>query len=200
MNAYIVFDPETRDGVVIDPGDEVDALLEEIRAEKLRIRKILLTHGHIDHVAYAEDMHEALGVPMVLHAADVEMARAAPQQALLFGLPPCRVPRLDGELREGEDVEAGSLRFSVLHTPGHSPGSVTLVAEGFALVGDVIFAGSIGRTDLPGGDFDTLMETIWSKIVPLGEACRLFPGHGPETTVRQELASNPFLQQARSSR
>lgn len=195
MNAYLVFDPATRDAVVVDPGDEVESLLAEIRAEKLKVKKILLTHGHIDHVAYAEDMHKALGVPMLLHADDVEMARAAPQQAMLFGLPPCRVPVIDGELREGEAVEAGSLRFEVLHTPGHSPGSVTLVADGLALVGDVVFAGSIGRTDLPGGDYDVLMKTIWSKIVPLGKGCRLYPGHGPETTVREELASNPFLQQ-----
>lgn len=199
MNAYIVFDEASRVGVVVDPGDGVDELLEEIRRERLDIRLILLTHGHIDHVAYAQDMHEALEVPMLLHKDDHAMAVAAPQQAAMFGLPPCRVPVIDGELAQGQVVEAGPLRFAVRHAPGHSPGSVILVAPGAALVGDVIFAGSIGRTDLPGGDHQTLMDSIWNQVVPLGKDVRLYPGHGPDTTVGEELASNPFLQQRRPS-
>ncbi len=196
MNAYLVFDAESKDAVVIDPGDEIEALLAEIQAEKLQVHKILLTHGHIDHVAFAEDLHQALKVPMLLHRDDFDMAQAAPQQALMFGLPPGPIPHIDGELKEGETVEAGTLKFEVLHTPGHSPGSVTLVSEGLAFSGDVLFAGSIGRTDLPGGDIKILMESIWKKVVPLGEQCQLYPGHGPATTVGAEVARNPFLQES----
>lgn len=201
MNAYLVFDPATKDAVVIDPGDEIDSLLTEIRQEKLKVHYILLTHGHIDHVAFAEDLHQELKVPMLLHPDDHQMAQAAPQQAAMFGLPPGPVPRIDGTLEAGQRVEAGTLWFEILHTPGHSPGSVTLVSEGLAFSGDVIFAGSIGRTDLPGGDLKTLLGSIWDKIVPLGKGCRLYPGHGPATTVEAEMRSNPFLQESfRSAR
>ncbi len=194
MNCHLVYDEASRTGVVVDPGDEIDRIRAAIRERNLTITHILLTHGHIDHVAYAEDLHEELKVPMLLHPQDWQMARQVQTQAQMFGLPPCRVPVLDGPLEEGQVIESGPLRFEVLFTPGHSPGSVTLKLPGHALVGDVIFQGSIGRTDLPGGDLCVLMDTIWQKIVPLGDEVVLYPGHGPMTTVAEERRGNPFLE------
>lgn len=195
MNCYVVADDTTREGVVIDPGDETEALLELIREEGLAIRAILLTHAHLDHVARAQDMKEALGVPMYLHPADMPLLKAVPQQAVMLGLPAPRVPTVDGPLEEGTPFEAGPLRFEVRHTPGHSPGGVCLIPEGekVAFVGDAVFAGSIGRTDLPGGDYDTLIRSIREEILTLPDEVVLYSGHGPPTTVGRERRSNPFL-------
>lgn len=193
MNCYIVVDEATREGVVIDPGDEIPVLLDLIRREGLKIHALLLTHGHIDHVLHSQDMKEALGVPMYAHPEDVPMIQAAPEQASFFGLPPGRVPVVDGPLQEGVPVQAGPLTFQVLHTPGHSPGGVTLVCGGSAFVGDAVFAGSIGRTDLPGCDGRQLTRSIREKIYKLPEDTVLYPGHGPATTVGEEMRTNPFV-------
>lgn len=194
MNCYLAADPVTREGVVIDPGDEIEALLALIERERLEIRAILLTHGHIDHVARAQEMKLALGVPMYAHPAEAPLLAAAPQQARLFGLRPGPVPEVDGPLTGGMVFEAGPLRFQILDTPGHSPGGITLVSGQDAFVGDAIFAGSIGRTDLPGGDLPTLLRSIREQIYPLGDETVLHPGHGPATTVGRERATNPFVQ------
>lgn len=194
MNCHLVYDEASKTGVVVDPGDEIDRIRAAIRERELTITHILLTHGHIDHVAYAEDLHEELKVPMLLHPQDWQMARQVQMQAQMFGLPPCRLPVIDGPLEEGQVIESGPLRFEVLFTPGHSPGSVTLKLPGHALVGDVIFQGSIGRTDLPGGDLRVLMDSIWQKVIPLGDDVVLYPGHGPITTVAREKRGNPFLE------
>lgn len=199
MNCYLAYDPASKQGVIFDPGDEVPMLLSRIKHLGLDISQILLTHGHIDHVAYAEDLHRALGAPMLLHKDDWEMARAAPQQALMFGLPPGPVPDVDGELQPTACHKAEPFEFEIRHTPGHSPGSVTLInhANKVAFVGDVIFEGSIGRTDLPGGSFRQLIRTIEQHILTLPDDYRLLPGHGPETTVGRERRSNPFLEELR---
>ncbi len=193
MNCYLVADEETRDGVLIDPGDESGRLLDLIRTEGVTIRALLLTHGHVDHVMRAQEVKEALGVPLHAHPGDLELIQAAPQQAMLFGLEPGPIPVVDGELREGTDFRAGSLVFQVLHTPGHSPGGVVLLSGGNAFVGDTIFAGSVGRTDLPGGDFRQLQRSIRNRIYSLPDDTILHPGHGPATTVGEEKRSNPFV-------
>jgi len=199
MNCYLAYDEASKRGVVFDPGDEIPRLLSRIQHLGLDISQILLTHGHIDHVAYAEDLHRALGVPMLLHRDDWEMARAAPQQALMFGLPPGPVPDIDGELKPAAAYEAEPFTFEIRHTPGHSPGSVTFIdhAHRVAFVGDVIFEGSIGRTDLPGGSFRQLLRTIEQHILTLPDDYRLLSGHGLETTVGKERSSNPFLEELR---
>jgi glyoxylase-like metal-dependent hydrolase (beta-lactamase superfamily II) len=196
MNCYLAYDEASKKGVILDPGDEVPMLLARIQQLKLELSHILLTHGHIDHVAFAEDMHRALGVPMLLHRADWDMARNAPKQAMMFGLAPGPVPEIDGELPVQKEFAAGPFVFETRHTPGHSPGSVTLINHHHkvAFVGDVVFQGSIGRTDLPGGNHRQLLETIRREILTLPDDFRLLSGHGPATTVAAERRSNPFLQ------
>ncbi len=193
MNCYLVADEATREGVVVDPGDEISSLLDLIRREGLKIAALLLTHGHVDHVMHAQELKEALGVPICAHPGDLELIQAAPQQALMFGLAPGPVPVVDQPLQEGVAFQAGPLTFRVLHVPGHSPGGVALVLGNCAFVGDTIFAGSIGRTDLPGGDYRQLVESIRRKLYTLPEDTVLYPGHGPATTVGQEMRSNPFV-------
>lgn len=199
MNCYLAYDEDTRQAVLFDPGDEVPMLLGRIKQLQLKVSHILLTHGHIDHVAYAEDAHKALGVPMLLHKADWGMARNAPTQAAMFGLPPGPVPELDGELTVTKNFAAGPFHLEIRHTPGHSPGSVTLVSHEhkLAFVGDVVFQGSIGRTDLPGGNYNQLISTIGREILSLPDDYQLLPGHGPATTVAAERRGNPFLQEFR---
>ena len=195
MNCHILSDEATRQAVVIDPGDEIEEITGFLKAHQLTVSHILLTHGHIDHVAFAEDLHVQLKVPMLLHKADWQMAQAAPQQAAMFGLPPGPVPRLDGELVECESFQAGPFDFEIRHAPGHSPGSVLLISHPNKVIigGDVVFQGSIGRTDLPGGNHGQLIESIRSKVLTLPDDYVIYPGHGPITTVGVERRTNPFF-------
>lgn len=196
MNCYLVADAVSKRGFVVDPGDEIDRILTEIRKHDLKIERILLTHGHIDHVAYAQDLKDALQVPMLIHPDDLPLLEQVQGQAMMFGLPPGPKPVADGRLQEGDEFFAGRHRFRVLHTPGHSPGHVVFAGDKVALVGDTLFAGSIGRTDLPGGNYDALMRSIREKLLPLGDDLKIFPGHGPESTIGVERRSNPFLQKS----
>lgn len=199
MNCYLAYDEASKKGVIFDPGDEVPTLLARIKQLKLELSHILLTHGHIDHVAFAEDMHRALGVPMLLHRDDWSMAKNAPKQAMMFGLPPGPVPEIDGELKVQKEFAADPFVLEIRHTPGHSPGSVTLISHPhkLAFVGDVVFQGSIGRTDLPGGNHRLLIDSIGREVLSLPDDYKLFPGHGPATTVGAERRANPFLQEFR---
>lgn len=196
-NGYLVRCPETNRAIAVDPGGGTPALLDALREEGATLDAIVLTHAHLDHVDGIPFVREAWPeVPIRLHPKDLELYRAAPRQAELFGLTAPTLPEPDEELREGEVVEVGdSIRLEILFTPGHAPGHVTLVEReaGWALVGDVIFLGSIGRTDLPGGNFRTLMASIREEILTLPDGMRLLPGHGPETTVEHERRGNPFL-------
>ncbi len=196
MNCYIVADADSKRGFVVDPGDEIDRILADIRKHDLKIERILLTHGHIDHVAYAQDLKDALQVPMSIHRDDLPLLEQVQGQAMMFGLPPGPKPFADGRLQEGDEFFAGRHRFRVLHTPGHSPGHVILAGDKVAFVGDTLFAGSIGRTDLPGGNYEVLMRSIREKILPLGDQLTIYPGHGPESTIGEERRSNPFLQKS----
>lgn len=199
MNCYLFFHKATRQGVIFDPGDGIEELSGHIKSLGLKLSHILLTHGHIDHVAHAETLHQELGVPMLLHKADWEMARNAPQQALMFGLEPGPVPVIDGELTVQEKFVAGGFEFEIRHAPGHSPGSVIFICHEHRVVfvGDVIFQESIGRTDLPGGNHEQLIRSIEGEVMNLPDDYRLLPGHGPTTTVGAERRMNPFLAQLR---
>ncbi len=192
-NCYVVGCAETREAVVIDPGDEIPRILSAIEENRLEIKLILLTHAHLDHVKEVVAFKRHWDVPVVMHRDDEFLLANLEKQAAAFGLTTSGTPGVDRFVTEGETIEFGNHQFSVLHTPGHSPGSISFAAEGRIFAGDVLFASSIGRTDLPGGDFETLIKTIQDKLFVLGDATTVYPGHGPPTTIGQERTSNPFV-------
>jgi hydroxyacylglutathione hydrolase len=193
-NCYIVGCEETRDGVVIDPGGHPGRILRAVEENDLAIRYVLNTHCHFDHMQANAEVVAAVDAPLALHPAEMPILEAK-GGAALFGLPEVESPMPDVELEDGQVLEVGGLRFQVLHTPGHSPGGVTfyLEEEGAAFDGDVLFAGGIGRTDLPGGDWDTLERSIREVLFALPDETVLYPGHMSKTTVGHEKAHNPWL-------
>jgi len=197
-NGFVVGCERTREAVVIDPGDEVAALLAAVGEHRLAVRFILLTHAHVDHVTGVASAKRELGVPVYLHKDDLFLYERAVQQGAMFGLRVETLPPID-VFYDGSPIAFGDYIVHVHHTPGHCPGGVCLQIgkagePGRELfVGDTLFAGSIGRTDLPGGDYDTLMRSITQVLFPLGDACVVHPGHGPDTTIGREKSTNPFV-------
>jgi glyoxylase-like metal-dependent hydrolase (beta-lactamase superfamily II) len=198
-NGYVVACEQTRQGVIIDPGDEIDLLLEIVNRNTFDIRHILLTHAHVDHVAGAARARTALGAPIYLHRDDLPLYQAVAQQGELFGLRVPEPPPIDRFYGEQPAIEFGRYSIEVLHTPGHTPGGVCLLVgltgqpAKTVFVGDTLFAGSIGRTDLPGGDHDTLIASIRGVLFKLGDDVEVYSGHGPKTMIGQERRTNPFL-------
>lgn len=198
-NSYILGCAETGAGAFIDPGDEAELLAELMEQHRLTPKYILNTHAHIDHVGAVADLQDRYQIPFYLHPADNPWVEGLPMQARMFGLPELRVPRVDFPLADKQTFELGKLRIEVRHTPGHSEGGVTFVVTEpgvelpVAIVGDALFSGSIGRTDLPGGDFKTLLRSIRERIFSLPDDTQCFSGHGPVTTVGHEKRTNPFL-------
>lgn len=192
-NCYLVVDEQAGECAVVDPGEEAGLILHKLAATGAKPVAIWLTHAHIDHVLGVPRVAAETGVPVWLHSADRPLYDAVPEQAAWFGLEAPALPPPDRTFAHGDTVRVGGLAFQVRHTPGHSPGSVCLVGPGVVLGGDVLFAGSIGRTDLPGGDFETLIASIERELLSLPEATIVYSGHGPETTVGHERRSNPFL-------
>jgi len=192
-NCYLVADPETREAVLVDPGEEPGLFLDRLEADGLKLTEIWLTHGHIDHIMGVADVKAATGARVLLHPGDRPLYDNAPSQAAMFGLRMEAPPPPDAALAEGDQVRVGRFAFDVLHTPGHSPGSVSFVGHGMAFSGDVLLAGSVGRTDLPGGDPATLLESIHGKLYPLADDTIVLSGHGPATTIGDEKRSNPFV-------
>lgn len=198
-NSWLVVDASGRDAVIIDPGAAAPQLLSALRQSGAAPRAIVLTHAHFDHVEGIRDVRAAFpDLEIWLHPADRPLYDAVPQQGVWFGLELDALPEPDRDLEPGRPLAFGTLEFEVRFTPGHAPGHVTLVLPraGLALVGDVIFEGSVGRTDLPGGDARTLMDSIQREILTLPDSTRLLPGHGPETTVGAERATNPYVRAA----
>ncbi|MBN8242676.1 MBL fold metallo-hydrolase [Nitratireductor aquimarinus] len=197
QNCTILFDEETKAGVVVDPGGEVDRIRAAIEENGIAVEAIWLTHGHIDHAGGAMDLKEALGVPLIgPHEDDRELLSNLENQARMFGLDQSvRNVTPDRYLTEGETVSFGDHVFEVFHCPGHAPGHVVFFNRDarFAHVGDVLFNGSIGRTDLPGGDHDALIRSIKDKLLPLGDDIGFLCGHGPGGRFGDERRSNPFL-------
>ncbi|MBI1738773.1 MAG: MBL fold metallo-hydrolase [Acidobacteria bacterium] len=218
-NCSVVGDPETREAIVLDPGDEVERIQEILARHGLTVRAIVNTHAHIDHVGGLRKLHDATGAPVLMHSEDLELYRALEMQAAWIGMPVPEIATVDGLLREGDQVRWGRFAANVIHTPGHTPGSLclhlpacgersrTTVGEGTArgergrttteagklFAGDTLFAGSIGRTDLWGGSFDEIMRSLQTKLLALPDETLVFPGHGPATTIGRERDSNPFL-------
>ncbi|HEX6373230.1 MAG TPA: MBL fold metallo-hydrolase [Longimicrobium sp.] len=193
-NTYLVACARTGAGILVDPGAAAGDALAAARAAGITIEKIVLTHAHVDHVEGIPTARRALpGIPILLHPADAPLYAAAPMQAQMFGVRLEALPPVDGELVVGETVRFGECALAIRFAPGHAPGHVVLVGDGVALVGDVIFAGSIGRTDLPGGDFGTLMRSIREQVLTLPDETTLHTGHGPDTTVGRERTTNPFV-------
>ncbi len=194
VNSYLLQCEATGEIVVVDPGDEPEQLIDRLEQLGVTPALILNTHGHLDHVAGNAAVKSRYRVPVRMHPDDQFLLDAFSAQAAAFGLRLTPPPRPDAPLVPGRPVRFGGCTLEVLHAPGHSPGHVILLDGAQAISGDVLFAGSIGRTDLPGGDLPTLLATLDDVVVPLGDHIAIHPGHGPATTVGQERASNPFLQ------
>ncbi|HKB11929.1 MAG TPA: MBL fold metallo-hydrolase [Vicinamibacterales bacterium] len=200
QNGFVVASEASRDAVLVDPGDGVRALLAFAQRESLAIRHILLTHAHIDHVTGVAEAKRELGVPIYLHRDDLFLYERVVQHGQMFGVRVEPQPPVDVFYTPGQSIAFGELEATVHHTPGHCPGGVCLAIgrKGHApkelFVGDTLFAGSIGRTDLPGGDYNVLIGSIRSVLFPFGDDAVVHSGHGPDTTIGREKATNPFLQ------
>jgi hydroxyacylglutathione hydrolase len=196
QNCSLIWDPVTLRGAVIDPGGDVDRIQAAIEKQGVTVEKIVLTHGHIDHVGGAADLAEALGAKVEgPHEADRSLIERVADQAAQFGMEGVKPVTPDRWMVEGDQVEIAGRQFDVLHCPGHSPGHLVFFDKElrFAISGDVLFQGSIGRTDLPGGDHETLIKSIREKMLPLGDDVSFLPGHGQASTIGHERQTNPFL-------
>ena len=195
VNCYILGDEETKEAVVIDPGGDEDEILEALKSHGLQLKTIIDTHGHFDHVDANQPLKEATGAAIAIHEADAAMLAKPSSEAMFFTGNRLRLSAADVLLKEGDIISFGNYRLKVLHTPGHTPGGISLVMEDSPLVyvGDLLFQGSIGRTDFPGGSFEDLINAVKTKIFPLGDHYTVYSGHGPVTTVGQERKYNPFF-------
>jgi hydroxyacylglutathione hydrolase len=195
VNCYILGDEVSKEAVVIDPGGNEDEILEALNYNKLQLKLIIDTHGHFDHVDANQPLKAATGAQIAIHEADALMLTQPSNEALFFTGNRVRASEADILLKEDDILTFGSYRLKVLHTPGHTPGGISLVMEDhpYVYVGDLLFAGSIGRTDFPGGSYEALIEAVRTKIFPLGDNYTVYPGHGPVTTVAQERKYNPFF-------
>jgi len=193
-NCYIVGDEKTKQAIVIDPGDEPDRIIEFIEKEGLQVSAIICTHTHFDHIGAIGDIKRATGAKILIHRDDIELYEGARDQAAFWGYDLDDIPRPDGFLAEGDIIQAGSLKFKVLHTPGHSPGGICLYGGGIVLTGDTLFQGSVGRTDFHGGDMAKLKESF-KRLLDLPDDTAVLSGHGSETTIGREKRENLFAEE-----
>jgi hydroxyacylglutathione hydrolase len=203
-NCSIIGDPVSREALVVDPGDEVNRILDLLGRHKLTVKAIVSTHAHIDHVGGLSKLHQYTGAPVLMHRDDLPLYQAMEMQASFLGVHPPELTEIDQLLKEGDSLHWGSFEAQVMHTPGHTPGSVSLYLPHEAgkvtvlapqlFSGDTLFAGSIGRTDLWGGSLEQIMKSLRTKLMGLPDETIVHPGHGPATTIGQERQLNPFLQ------
>lgn len=193
VNCYVVGSENSGDAVVVDPGGHVDEILNEVEKRNLKVKWIINTHGHFDHIGGNSDLVERTGAELMIHAADIPVLQGSKEHASVFGLTTTASPVPERTLSDGEVLSLGDMEFRVIHTPGHSPGGICLLIEDRLIVGDTLFAGSIGRTDLPGGNHEQLISNIKDKLLVLPDTTRVYPGHGPSSTIGQEKQFNPFL-------
>jgi len=194
-NCSIIGDETTRDAMVIDPGDDILDVLAIIQKHNLQVKKIIITHAHIDHVGGAMKLRQSTGAPILMNQNDYALVKMLDVQAAWLGMTPPGEVKIDGSMSDGDTVDAGPLVANVIHTPGHTEGSVCLFFPGQQklIAGDTLFAGSIGRTDLPGGSYDKIIRSLHEKVLALPDSTVVVPGHGPLTTIGDERESNPFL-------
>ena len=196
-NCSILGDEASREAIVVDPGDEIEQILAILARHHFRLKYIVITHAHIDHIGGAKKLKEITGAPVYMNEQDLELYRHIDVQASWIGVPTPEATVIDVMLREGDEIQCGDIQATVMHTPGHTQGSVCLLLEGAPnklLAGDTLFRESIGRTDLPGGDFAQIMQSLKEKLLALDDSTIVVPGHGPVTTIGHEREWNPFLQ------
>lgn len=193
VNCYILAWKVTGEAIVIDPGDEAETIYERVKELGVKVTAIVNTHGHSDHITGNQEFAELSGAPILIGKKDAPMLTDPRKNLSVYIGATVTSPAADLELVEGDTVNVGGGELRVLEAPGHSDGSIVLAGDGFAFVGDVLFSGSVGRTDFPGGSWDVLSKSIHEKLIPLGDECMIFPGHGPMTTIGQEKRSNPFI-------
>jgi hydroxyacylglutathione hydrolase len=195
-NCYIIGDEDSAVGAVVDPGDEATHIALAVEQTDLEVGSIIVTHAHIDHVGAVAALVDEYTCPVLMHAESEPMLKQLPTQAMMMGLKFGKVPAVDRHIGEGEVLEVGELRLRSLYTPGHAPGHLAFYVEdqGLVLSGDALFAGSVGRVDLPGGSMEVLMRSIEEQLLTLPDETTVYPGHGPQTTIGNERTSNPFLQ------
>ncbi len=193
-NCFIVGCEQTLKAAVIDPGGDAERILSVVQKDNLQVTAIINTHGHFDHVGGNQALKNATQADLMIHKLDAPMLAHLPQSAAVWGMRADESPTPDRLLEDGDTIEVGNIRLKVIHTPGHSPGGVCLHAEGHnaIFVGDTLFAGSIGRTDFPGGDYDTLISSIQTKLFALGDETQVYNGHMEPTTIGREKRFNPF--------
>jgi len=193
VNCFILADEKTKDAIVIDPGDDAGDILKVIKDKGLKVKYIVNTHGHFDHVGANKAVKEATGAEVLIHEADAPLLADAADQAIVFGMRVDNPPQPDRYVKHGDVINAGEVALKVLNTPGHTLGGISLLEQGMVFTGDALFAGSIGRTDFPGGDLMTLLRSIKTNLMTLPDDTKVFSGHGPASTIGEERAENPFL-------
>jgi len=195
-NCSVIGDETTHEGMVIDPGDDIEQVLALVQKHKLKIKQIVITHAHIDHVGGAMKLRAATGAPILLNQHDNALLKMLDEQASWIGVRPPGEVKIDENLADAATLKTGGITANVMHTPGHTEGSVCLYfpAENKLIAGDTLFAGSIGRTDLPGGSFEKIIQSLRGKVMTLPDETIVVPGHGPLTTIGEERESNPFIQ------
>lgn len=194
-NCSIIGDETSHEAIVIDPGADIFRVLDVVQQHGLKVTQILITHGHIDHVGGAMKLKQATGAPILINKNDAPQLQMLDMQATWIGVAPPGHVTIDASLEDGANIKVGSLNATVMHTPGHTEGSTCIYfpAEKKLIAGDTLFAGSIGRTDLPGGNFEKIMQSLHDRVMALPEDVSVVPGHGPETTIGDEKETNPFL-------
>ena len=192
VNCFIVYDEDSHDAIVVDPGADAEKIITLIEDRKLKVSRIVCTHAHFDHVGAIRELKEKTGAAVMLHRGDMDIYMRADKQGALWGFHIEQPPAPDMHMIEGDEVAVGRFLLKILHAPGHSPGGICLYGEGVIVTGDTIFAGSVGRTDFPGGSM-TELKRSFARIIALPPETTIFPGHGPLTTVKNEKENNFFV-------